>query len=171
LNLERLNRLPEDQAEAAFLACCGSREWARRMAISRPFWGLDDLLVNSDLIWWSLGREDWLEAFAAHPQIGDKAPEKPAEAGGEQARQWSASEQKGTRGVAPEILDKLAKGNRAYHNKFGYIFIVCATGKGARQMLDILRERFVNDPETELRVAADEQRKITNLRLRKMVKR
>jgi len=171
VNLERLNLLPEDQVEAAFLSCCGSRAWARRMAMSRPFWGIDDILVNSDHIWWSLGREDWLEAFAAHPQIGEKVPEKPVAAGGEQARQWSVGEQKGTRGVAPEILDKLARGNLAYRKKFGYIFIVCATGKGAKQMLDILRERFDNDPETELRVAAEEQRKITNLRLKKMVKR
>ena len=171
MNLERLNFLPEDKVEAAFLTCCGSRAWARRMMMSRPFWGIDDILVNSDRIWWSLDREDWLEAFAAHPQIGDKAPKKPADAGGDQARRWSANEQKGTRGVAPEILEKLARGNRAYLKKFGYIFIVSATGKGARQMLDILRERYVNDPETELRLAAEEQRKIINLRLRKMVKR
>lgn len=169
MNLERLNRLPEAEAEATFLSCCGSRTWAWRMAASRPFFNFDDVVANSDRIWRSLGREDWLEAFKAHPQIGEK--KGPEQAGGEQAGKWSAQEQKGTRGVAPEILEKLARGNRAYLKKFGYIFIVCATGKGAKQMLDILRERYVNDPETELRNAAEEQRKITNIRLRRLIRR
>jgi OHCU decarboxylase len=117
-------------------------------------------------VWWKLEREDWLEAFAAHPRIGDRVEK----AAGERDRQWSEQEQAGARGGPPEILEKLAEANLQYQQKFGHIFIVCATGKSAAEMLSTLRERLANDPDTELRVAAWEQRKITNLRLEKLVR-
>ena len=164
--LDRLNTVSDREAEEILSPCCGSRAWARRLAESRPFRDMSDLLEASDRIWWKLEREDWLEAFAAHPRIGDKPAEK---VGTERARQWSEQEQAGARGVPPEILEKLAEANLQYQQKFGYIFIVCAAGKSAAEMLASLRERLANDPETELHIAAWEQRRITNLRLEKLL--
>lgn len=155
--LDWLNALPSAEAEAALLACCGSRVWARRMATGRPFRDRADLVKMSDGIWWSLAPEDWLEAFKAHPRIGEK--------GG----RWSTQEQAGARGARPEILAELVEANRRYESRFGHIFIVCATGKSAGEMLVLLQERIANDPATELRTAADEQRKITHLRLEKLL--
>jgi allantoicase len=152
--LDRLNAMSAGEVETELLACCGSRAWARRMAGSRPFRSEADLKEKSDQIWRSLGREDWLEAFAAHPRIG--------ETGG----RWSQQEQAGARGADAETL---AEANRLYESRFDHIFIVCATGKSAEEMLGLLRARLDNDPETELRVAAEEQRKITNLRLEKLL--
>ncbi len=163
--LERLNAIPAAEAEAMLGPCCGSRAWVRRLVESRPFRDMGDLLEASDRIWWDLEREDWLEAFAAHPRIGERPAEKP---GGERARQWSEQEQTGARGVPPEILERLSEGNLLYQQRFGHIFIICATGKSAAEMLANLRERLANDPETELRVAAWEQRRIMNLRLEKL---
>jgi allantoicase len=155
--LDWLNALSSVEAEAALLACCGSRVWARRMAAGRPFRDRADLVRMSDGIWRSLAPEDWLEAFRAHPRIGEK--------GG----RWSTQEQAGARAARPEVLAELAEANRRYESRFGHIFIVCATGKSAGEMLALLQERFGNDPDTELRVAAEEQRKITNLRLEKLL--
>ncbi|HEY4596643.1 MAG TPA: 2-oxo-4-hydroxy-4-carboxy-5-ureidoimidazoline decarboxylase, partial [Thermoanaerobaculia bacterium] len=153
-SLDRLNAMSAGEAETELLACCGSRAWARRVAGSHPFQSAADLKEKSDQIWRSLGREDWLEAFAAHPRIGEK--------GG----RWSQQEQAGARGADAEAL---AEANREYESRFDHIFIVCATGKSAEEMLGLLRARLDNDPETELRVAAEEQRKITNLRLEKLL--
>lgn len=155
--IDWLNALPAGEAEPAFLACCGSRAWARRLAASRPFRDRSDLIRMSDGIWWSLGPEDWLEAFKAHPRIGEK--------GG----RWSEQEQAGARGAGSSVLAELAEANRRYESRFGHIFIVCATGKTAEEMLALLQDRFGNDPDTELRTAAEEQRKITHLRLEKLV--
>ena len=154
---DRLNSLTATEAEAELLACCGSRAWARQMAASRPFRDLRQVLETSDRIRWSLGREDWLEAFAAHPRIGERGDRQ------------SQQEQAGAQGAPPEILERLAKGNLLYQQKFGHIFIVCAAGKSAAEMLALLHQRLANDPETELRAAAEEQRKITNLRLEKLL--
>jgi OHCU decarboxylase len=155
-DLGNFNARPADEAEAMFLACCFSFPWARRMAASRPFQGIADLRETADRIWWSLGREDWLKAFTMHPRIGEE--------GGD----WSEAEQAGARGAAAQTLAELIAANRLYESRFGHIFIVCATGKSAEEMLGLLRARLGNDPETELRVAAEEQRKITHLRLEKL---
>lgn len=155
--LERLNTAPATDAEAMLEPCCGSHAWVRRMTESRPFRDLDDLYDTSDRIWRSLGPEDWLEAFAAHPRIGER--------GG----RWARQEQAGAANAGEKVLAELAAGNRQYEDCFGHIFIVCATGKSAEEMLALLRERLGNDPETELRVAAEEQRKITHLRLEKLL--
>ena len=164
--LERLNAGSPAEAEAMLRPCCGSRAWAHRLVESRPFRDLSDFLEASDRIWFNLERGDWLEAFAAHPRIGERPLET---AGAERARQWSEQEQAGARGVPPEILEKLAEANLLYRQKFGHIFIICATGKSAAEMLTSLRERLANDPDTELRVAAWEQRRITNLRLERLL--
>lgn len=153
--LERLNAVSSEEATARLLPCCGSRAWARRMAEGRPFQSLAEMKERADGIWWSLGPEDWREAFAAHPRIGEK--------GG----RWSEQEQAGAREADRTAL---VEANRLYESRFDHIFIVCATGKSAEEMLDLLRSRLDNDPETELRIAAEEQRKITHLRLEKFWK-
>jgi OHCU decarboxylase len=164
--LERLNELPHGDAEAELLKCCGSTLWARRMAEERPFHDLQELLAKADAEWWALDAEDWLEAFSRHPKIGEK---EAAQAQASTARQWSEQEQAGTRSADEETKQQLAAANREYESKFGHIYIVCATGKTAAEMLSICRGRLSNDPGDELRVAAEEQRRITHLRLRKLL--
>lgn len=164
--LEDLNTLSPDEARQEFLKCCGSQNWAGRMVDERPFKDIAELLGKADSTWWSLESGDWLAAFRSHPQIGEQ---KAAEQVAEQARSWSEAEQAGTRDAARETIAQLAAGNREYEQQFGYIFIVCASGKTAAEMLAILRERLSNDPDQELRVAAEEQRKITQLRLKKLL--
>jgi OHCU decarboxylase len=155
-DLDRFNALPVGEAEALLLPCCGSRAWARRMVEGRPFQDVDDLQEKSDRIWLDLDGTEWREAFAAHPRIGEKGS------------RWSEQEQAGARGADARILAELSESNRVYETRFDHIFIVYATGKSAEEMLGLLRARLDNDPETELRIAAGEQRKITNLRLEKL---
>jgi OHCU decarboxylase len=155
----RLNGLTPEAAAAALLACCGSRAWARRMAAERPYASRDAVLATADRVWEALAPADWLEAFAAHPRIGERS-------GGEgDHRRWSAEEQAGTAGASESVLSDLAEANRVYHQRFGFLFIVCASGKSSGEMLGLLRARLANDPQTELRIAAAEQAKITRLRL------
>ena len=161
-SLERLNALSAEEAEAEFLKCCGSTLWARRMMDERPFHDLQELLTKADAEWWALDKEDWLEAFSRHPKIGEKKSER---AQAEEARRWSEQEQSGTRSADEETRRELAELNRAYLRKFGYIYIICATGKTADEMLAILKERLTNDADREIHVAAEEQRRITHLRL------
>ena len=162
----KLNRLDAEEARAALLACCGSERWAAEVAALRPFWDVGQLLNIGGRVWRELSREDWLEAFRAHPKIGEKRAEQET---GEEARRWSEGEQSGARDASNETLDELAKANREYDARFGFIFIVCATGRSAEEMLALLRGRLDNDPDTELRVAAGEQWRITELRLRKFL--
>jgi OHCU decarboxylase len=169
--LERLNALPAAQAHAELLACCGASLWARGMVARRPFGDSAELFAAADEIWRSLDRNGWLEAFASHPQIGEKQGEKQIESQASQqlSSRWSAEEQSGTRRNAAEVMTKLAEGNRAYRQRFGYIFIVCATGKTASEMLAILERRLHNDASAELAIAAEEQRRIMRLRLEKLL--
>ena len=166
MTLEELSSMPREQAEAEFLKCCGAQRWASAMTTARPFANVDELLTKADSIWQSLGAEDRLEAFRAHPKIGEK---KAAAAQSEEARIWSAQEQSGISDAAAETMAALAAGNRDYEQRFGFIFIVCATSKSSEEMLAILQARLQNDAETEIAVAAEEQRKITRLRLEKLL--
>jgi len=162
--LRRWNRLSPEHAEKEILPCCGAAAWARELANRRPFENQDFLLAASDEIWRGLRPSDWLEAFRKHPRIGEsKVP--PAASGRSAA--WSAEEQQTASSAVESIREALAEANREYERRFGRIFIVCATGKLAPEMLDILRRRLHNDEATELEEAAEEQRKITNLRLKK----
>ncbi|HEY2322172.1 MAG TPA: allantoicase [Thermoanaerobaculia bacterium] len=136
-------------------ACCGSSEWVRRMMAARP---MANAFATADEIWSSLGEKEWLEAFAAHPRIGER-----------KASGWASQEQSGTASAANETLAALADANRQYEEKFGFIYIVCATGKSAEEMLAIARQRLANEREQELRNAAAEQLKITKLRMMKLV--
>jgi OHCU decarboxylase len=166
-NLAWLNDLPAAKAEAEFRDCCGSREWARQMTNARPFPMVEQLFEAAENIWESLPKGDWLEAFAAHPKIGSK---KPA-AKQKRAADWSAGEQSAIETASAGVRRQLAELNRLYHDKFGFIFIVCATGKSADEMLAILKARIRNSVQTELRLAAEEQRKITEIRLSKILER
>ncbi len=165
MNVESLNAMSPDAARAALLRCCGSRRWANAMTSRRPFASADEAFAAADEIWAGLDRADWLEAFAAHPRIGDLESLRRRFAS---TADWASGEQAGVAGAGDDIITSLAEGNRDYEAKFGYIFIVCATGKTAPEMLAILRGRLSNDPSTELRIAAGEQAKITRLRLEKL---
>jgi len=165
-SLQWLNQLSAEDAEAEFLKCCGSKNWARQMTTARPFASFDRLAAEADRVWWSLSGQDWLEAFRAHPKIGEK---KAASVQAEQAQSWSAKEQAGVSTASTDTIQALAKLNSAYEGRFGFIFIVCASGKSSREMLEILKTRMRNDPATELRIAAEEQRKIMFLRLEKLL--
>jgi OHCU decarboxylase len=164
--LQRLNELPPAEAAAELSACCGSTRWARQVAEQRPFRDARELYERADQVWWRLDAEDWLEAFRSHPRIGES---RAARATGEEAERWARDEQSGASGAARTTLDELAAANREYEQRFGFIFIVCATGKSADEMLALLRQRLGNDAWRELRVAAEEQRKITRLRLEKLL--
>lgn len=165
-NLKRLNTLAEDVAESEFLKCCGSTLWARRMVRERPFHDVQELLSKADAVWWSLDAEDWLEAFSRHPKIGEK---ESARVQAHDAQRWSEQEQAGTTSADEETRLALTEANHEYQKKFGHIYIICATGKSADEMLSICKERLQNDADKELRVAAEEQRKITHLRLGKLL--
>ena len=158
MRLDDLNALDGESAMRELLRCCGSTRWARLMAAARPFADAAATGTVADAIWWSLAPADWLEAFAAHPKIGDR----PTSA-------WATAEQSGSQTAADDVRQRLAARNRDYEARFGYIFIVCATGKTAGEMLDLLERRLPNDSDEELRVAAEEQRQITRLRLAKLV--
>jgi OHCU decarboxylase len=166
LDLSKFNDLSDSEATAELLKCCGSRAWANRLDAERPFASFEDLLNKATEIWWKLDRHDWLEAFRSHPKIGEK---KTATEISAQSQKWSGQEQRGLESSSQETLDELATLNREYEQKFGYIFIVCATGKSSTEMLALLRSRLTNDTETELPIAAGEQAKITEIRLRKLL--
>jgi 2-oxo-4-hydroxy-4-carboxy-5-ureidoimidazoline decarboxylase len=160
-----LNNLSQDEALAALLRCCGSTRWAEAMSARRPFATKDDAFAAASEIEASLERADWLEAFAAHPRIGDVEALRKKFA---TTAAWCEGEQAGVQHASDDVLNRLASGNKAYEERFGYIFIVCATGKTAEEMLALLETRLHNDPETELPIAAGEQAKITRLRLEKL---
>ena len=157
--------LDEREAAVSLLACCGSKNWVQGMLTQRPFRSIDHLWHAADETWGSLEQMDWVEAFHTHPRIGEKGSEKQASV----ARQWSEQEQAGTHGARAKVLSELREANRAYEARFGYTFIVCATGKTAEEMLALLQQRLQNEPDKELRIAAEEQRRITQLRLEKLL--
>ena len=158
--------MPASNVENELLKCCGSKNWARQLAAQRPFVDVHDLAKKLADVWWSLEPQDWLEAFRSHPRIGEK---KAAQQTSTQAQEWSEQEQSVARQSEEQTAQELARLNREYEERFGYIFIVCATGKSAEEMLAILRERLGNGPEQELRIAATEQAKITELRINKLL--
>ena len=158
MNLATLNTLEPTVVVSEFLRCCGSRRWADAMAAARPFATEEDLFAAADWIWNSLAPEDWLEAFAAHPRIGGVATSK-----------WSRAEQSGVESASSAVQDELARLNVEYEAHFGHVFLICATGRSAAEMLAELRRRLHRSPAEELRLAAAEQAKITRLRLEKLL--
>jgi 2-oxo-4-hydroxy-4-carboxy-5-ureidoimidazoline decarboxylase len=160
--LQQWNGLDADAAAAAILPCNGSQAWAEKLVALRPFESAFDLTCTADIVWRGLSPTEWQQAFDSHPRIG----EHKAKAATAQSLTWSAGEQAEAQ-LTTETEAELAAANREYEARFGRIFIVCASGKTAAQMLAILRGRLANDEAKELREAAEQQRQITQLRLRK----
>ena len=165
MDLEELNKCGIQQGQLELLKCCGSSCWVEKMLAVRPFSSAEQLYELAETIWLELVEVDYLEAFSAHPKIGEsKIPVK-----SNNTKNWTEKEQAGMGSADEQTKLELVKQNRKYLEKFGYIFIVCATGKSAAEMLELLLIRLVNFPEMELEIAAAEQNKITNLRLKKML--
>ena len=162
--IEKWNAMDVEGAAQAVLPCCGSHAWACGLASRRPLSTLPELLAASDAAWWSLPEEDWQEAFDSHPRIGGQHATGSAS---DASLAWSAEEQHAAALDDVQAKARLADANRAYEAKFGRIFIVCATGRTAREMLAILSRRMHNTAEAELQEAAEQQREITHIRLRK----
>jgi len=162
MTLAKWNAMSVEAAAQAALPCCGSEAWAKNLAAERPFASLEEMSAASDAVWWALPERDWQQAFDSHPRIGH-ADAKAATA---KSLKWSESEQAAAN---PDDAARaaLALANDAYEKRFGRIFIVCAMGKSAAEMLGILKKRMDSDAATELREAAEQQRLITQLRLRK----
>ncbi|MFM8313570.1 MAG: 2-oxo-4-hydroxy-4-carboxy-5-ureidoimidazoline decarboxylase [Deltaproteobacteria bacterium] len=166
LTLSQFNSLPMKDAQEVLTHCCGSHQWVQKMEKLRPFSDLSAVFSSSSEIWNGLTQEDWKEAFSHHPKIGDLDSLKKKFAS---TRVWAEQEQRGSEKASIAVLQALALGNQNYENRFGYIFIVCATGKSAEQMLNLLEARLRNDPAQEIKLAAAEQEKITLIRLEKLI--
>lgn len=159
--------LSSESAAEELKKCCGSGKWVAEMLSRRPFTSVQEVYTQAARIWYeSCGPEDWQEAFTHHPRIGDL---KSLAAKFANTQDWASGEQSGVSAASLPTLEALAAGNDAYEKKFGYIFIVCATGKSADEMLQLLETRLRNDPDTELRIAMGEQSKITAIRLHKLL--
>ncbi len=160
LSLSKLNSLEPDLAKENFHRCCGSYVWAERMTNLRPFESVTDLFVKADAVWFSLKKQDFLEAYSHHPQIGDASALK---------ANWTSQEQTGVSFADENTLKALSQGNKEYFSKFGFVFLICATGKQASEMLESLQKRLQNDLETEIKNASLETSKITRIRLEKLL--
>jgi 2-oxo-4-hydroxy-4-carboxy-5-ureidoimidazoline decarboxylase len=156
------NGLSHEEAKRALLKCCGSNEWADRVAAARPYAAFEDLCSEAEKVWFELVPSEWLEAFSHHPRIGERQAVRSQT---REERRWSEQEQASTAVASAELMKRLDQANRVYYERFGFIFIVCATGKSAAEMLALLESRINNDVETEIRIAAEEQSKITRIRL------
>ena len=157
MTMEELNWLDEATLSEALRSCCGSSAWVAGMMELFPVGSATGLYAAASLVWRECTEEDWREAFGAHPRIGERVTGV------------AAAEQAGTGMAGVDVLEELAEGNRKYEEKFGYIYIICATGKSAVEMLGLLRERLGNAPEEEILVAMGEQEKITRIRLEKLL--
>ena len=157
--------MPAARAAELLSSCCGASRWVERMVARRPLGSLGALRTAADEIWRSLEPRDWREAFSHHPRIGERVGAIPQ---GERGSSWSAKEQSGVDDAAAEVRRALTQANREYEQRFGYVYIVFATGKTAEELLDICRRRLMNEPNDEIAVAAEEQRKIMQLRLARL---
>lgn len=161
--LDEWNNADEKTATEAMLVCCGARRWAKEMVAQRPVAGVAALSETADRIWATMNETDWLEAFACHPRIGER---KQAAASGISST-WSLQEQSAASNASQTVLQELAEGNRLYEERFGFTYVVCATGKSADEMLQVLKRRLLNGRMAELREAAEQQRQIMQIRLGK----
>ena len=167
MTIEALNTLTPSEANKQFELCCGASNWVEKMNQNRPFHDKNEVYQQAESIWFSLSSEDWLEAFTHHPKIGDIDSLRKKF---HNTKSISKNEQSGVNDVEKSTLNDLAKSNQLYEDKFGFIFIVCATGKSADQMLALIKMRLNKNAETEMQNAAKEQNKITQLRLEKLLK-
>lgn len=161
--LDRWNKAEEGEALRAMIACCGAKRWAEAMVALRPIESVMELSVAADRVWSMMEAADWMEAFACHPRIGER---KAAHALAK-SQAWSRQEQSSAADAEEAVLAELAAGNTLYEERFGFTYIVCATGKSAEEMLSILNRRLANERAAELREAAEQQRQITQIRLGK----
>lgn len=166
MTLTELNALDKPALSDALSKCCGATNWVRAMADIFPVADADALYQQAHDLWYSLTEADWHEAFTHHPKIGDVNALREKFAS---TAQWAEGEQGAVKHADQTVLEALAEGNDRYEQKFGYIFIVCATGKTADEMLALLQARLPNDPETEIHIAMGEQDKITRIRLEKLL--
>jgi len=161
--LDAWNKADEATAFDAMIACCGAKRWASAIVAQRPIDSVAGLSEAADRVWSTMDEADWMEAFACHPRIGER---KSAHAGAKSVA-WSKQEQSSAAIAAEDVLAEIAEGNARYEERYGFTYIVCATGKSAGEMLAILTRRLGSDRETELREAAEQQRQITQIRLGK----
>jgi 2-oxo-4-hydroxy-4-carboxy-5-ureidoimidazoline decarboxylase len=166
MTLAGLNALSAERAREELLRCCGCGRWADAVLAARPFADKAALLAASDAAWAKTGEADWREAFSHHPRIGGKDALRARFAA---TASWAQGEQAGAAAAGEAVLEALAKGNADYESRFGFLFIVCATGKSAAEMLDLLKSRLTNEAAAEMRLAAGEQNKITKIRLEKLL--
>ncbi len=166
MTLSELNKLSADQLKGELIKCCGSTSWVGKMTALHPFVSEDQLFNMAERIWHECGKEDWKEAFSHHPKLGDLESLKEKYAN---TKDWATDEQAAAKESSPEVLEELAYNNKVYEEKFGFIYILFATGKTAKVILSILRIRLNNDLETELIMSMVEQNKITKLRLEKLL--
>ena len=165
MTIAEFDHLDVEEKKKLLLTCCGSTAWVDKVIAALPAEDLVDLLEIAEEQWYACHEADWREAFSHHPQIGDldSLKEKFSD-----TAQWAAGEQASVQQASEKTLEQLAEGNQVYKERFGYIFIVCATGKSADEMLTILNQRLYNSPEVEIQIAMEEQVKITKLRLEKL---
>ena len=161
----RLDLAAADEAREMLFACCGSTRWVTLMLARRPFASMDRLLAAANDAWNTLSEDDWKEAFGHHPRIGER---NLAQAKVAATRSLSEKEQAGVSEAPEDVMAALAGVNRAYEDRFGYVFLICATGRTAVEVLSAARERLTNDPATEIQIAAAEQAMITALRLERL---
>jgi 2-oxo-4-hydroxy-4-carboxy-5-ureidoimidazoline decarboxylase len=161
--LSAWNEASASDALDAMIACCGAQSWAEGMVTLRPVASVAELSAAADRIWSMMGEADWMEAFACHPRIGERT----AAHATKKSAAWSRQEQVSAKSASDNVLAQLAVGNELYEQRFGFTYIVCATGKSAEEMLTILNRRLASERETELREAAEQQRQITQIRLGK----
>ncbi len=166
MKISELNKVDRLILEELLAKCCGALVWIEKMQSIFPIADEQALFSASEEIWYKCNENDWREAFTHHPKIGDLNSLKEKFTS---TSQWAEGEQAAVKQTSHEVLKALADGNRLYEEKFGYIFIVCATGKSAEEMLALLRARLSNEPEDEIKIAMEEQNKITKLRLQKLL--
>ena len=166
ISIEELDSLPRIATAEILSSCCGSSRWTAAMVARRPFGTREALLRAADEEWNRLSPSDWLEAFAHHPRIGERRAAARVDA---RARRWSEAEQSSATDSDDRVKAELAEAQREYEARFGHIFLICAAGKSSEEILAALRNRIGNEPNSELRVAAEEQRQITRLRLKNTI--
>ncbi|MGY3089699.1 2-oxo-4-hydroxy-4-carboxy-5-ureidoimidazoline decarboxylase [Hymenobacter sp. UYAg731] len=165
--IDELNSLPKPALAEALQKCCGSTTWVENILAAFPVSDDETLMDEANTAWNKLSEADWREAFTHHPKIGGDVEALHAKFASTST--WAEGEQASVKEASQETLEALATGNEDYERKFGYIFIVCATGKSADEMLTLLQARLSNKPEDEILIAAGEQNKITRLRLEKLL--
>ncbi|MEH6450848.1 MAG: 2-oxo-4-hydroxy-4-carboxy-5-ureidoimidazoline decarboxylase [Oleispira sp.] len=164
--LSELNVLSTEDAHVAFSNCCTSQAWNDAMVAARPFISLEQCHEVALSVWAGLGEQDFLQAFEGHPKIGDVTSLREKYA---HTKKLASGEQSSVDDASEEVIQNLSNGNTAYEEKNGFIFIVCATGKSAAEMLALLNQRLPNDRAEELNNAAAEQAKITAIRINKLI--